>query len=85
MKDRGIYDLDTILAGFPALPVAAATIPDCFRVLGFDRIPEHSEVAQRYRELAKSAHPDAGGNEDWFKTLNEAHEQAEKYFEKGGI
>ena len=33
MKERGIYDLDTLLAGFPALPTAAP-IPDCFRVLG---------------------------------------------------
>lgn len=84
MKDRGIYDLDTILAGFPALPVAATTIPDYFRVLGFDRIPEHKEdVARRYKDLAKSAHPDAGGSADWFKTLHEAYDQAKKYFEEG--
>ncbi len=82
MKDRGIYDLDTILAGFPALPPATED-PDCFRVLGYERIPDSvEEVTRRYKSLAKSAHPDAGGSEEQFVILNAAYEQAVKYFEE---
>lgn len=84
MKDRGIYDLSTLLAGFPALPTSAA-IPDCFRVLGYDRIPEDKgDVRCRYKQLAKAAHPDVGGSEEQFQTLNQAYEQAVKYFEEAG-
>ncbi len=82
MKERGIYDLDTILAGFPALP-PAADIPDCFRVLGYDQLPSgRDEVTRRYRSLAKSAHPDAGGSKEQFQTLTAAYDQAMEYLEE---
>lgn len=83
MKDRGIYDLSTLLAGFPALP-PAAEIPDCFRVLGYEKIPDSAEeVTRRYKSLAKSAHPDAGGSEEQFQILHAAYDHAIKYFEEG--
>lgn len=80
MKDRGIYDLDTILAGFPALPTVKE-IPSCFRILGFEHIPASTEdVAQRFKALAKVSHPDAGGDAEQFRIYSEAKEQAMQYF-----
>ena len=34
------------------------------------------EVKARYRQLAKAAHPDTGGDEDWFRTLTTAYNEA---------
>ena len=84
MKDRGIYDLNTILAGFPALPEAAIDeVPNCFKVFGFDHVPvPKDEFIQRYKTLIKSAHPDTGGSEDWFITLHNAYEEGMTYFEE---
>jgi hypothetical protein len=82
MVERGIYDLSTWVAGMKYLP-PAADIPDCFRVLGYDRIPENQEdVSKRYKNLAKSAHPDAGGSNEQFQTLTDAYNQAVDYFKQ---
>lgn len=82
MVERGIYDLSTWVAGMKYLP-PTPEIPDYFRVLGYDRIPEsREEVGHRYKQLAKSAHPDTGGSKEQFQTLSHAYEQAVKYFEK---
>lgn len=82
MVERGIYDLSTWVAGMKYLP-PATEIPDCFRVLGYDQIPADVEdVGRRFKRLAKSAHPDAGGSEEQFVTLNAAYEAATKYFEE---
>ncbi len=81
MKDRGIYDLDTILAGFPALP-EGEEVPACFHVLGFEHMPAGADdVMRRFRVLAKVSHPDTGGDAEQFRVFNEAKEQAIKYFE----
>jgi DnaJ-class molecular chaperone with C-terminal Zn finger domain len=83
MVERGIYDLSTWVAGMKYLP-PTAEVPDCFRVLGYDRLPASAEeVSRRYKSLAKSAHPDTGGSKEQFVTLNAAYEQAVKYFEEG--
>ena len=82
MVERGIYDLGTWVAGMKYLP-PAAEIPDCFRVLGYERIPGgRDEVTRRYRRLAKSAHPDAGGSKDQFQTLMAAYNEAMEYLEE---
>lgn len=45
--------LDMLMAGVPALS-AAADIPDCFKAMGFERLPEDADsVKAKYRELAK--------------------------------
>lgn len=63
----------------------ATNIPDCFRVLGYNQIPEsREEVSHRYKQLAKSAHPDTGGSDEQFQTLNQAYNQAVAYFENRG-
>lgn len=82
MVERGIYDLSTWVAGMKYLP-PTPEIPDCFRVLGYQHIPENREdVGCRYKQLAKTAHPDAGGSVEQFQTLSQAYEQALKYFEE---
>lgn len=83
MVERGIYDLSVWAAGLKMLP-PAADMPDCFRYLGFKQMPKTvDEVKERYRELAKIMHPDAGGSEEEFERLQRAKEQAIAYF--GGL
>lgn len=79
MVERGIYDLSTWVAGMKFLP-APQQVPECFRVLGFDRIPgDADEVRARYKLMALSAHPDVGGSSEEFQQLTRATEEALKY------
>jgi hypothetical protein len=85
MVERGIYDLGTWVAGMKYLP-PVVEIPSFFKFLGFTEIPtDITEVRVRYRNLAKQMHPDSGGNVDDFKKLQQASEQAMKYFEGGKV
>lgn len=82
MVERGIYELSTWVAGMKYLP-PAIEVPSFFKYLGFTDIPAGpEEVNARYRSLAKQMHPDVGGNQDDFKELKKASEQALRYFEK---
>lgn len=77
--DRGIYDLQSWVAGMKALP-AVVNIPSFFATLGFDHVPSNVEDVRRaYREMAKSKHPDGGGSDDEFQALKAAYEQALSY------
>ena len=83
MVERGIYDLSTWVAGMKCLPPAAA-VPEYFKVLGFERVPESiDEINIRYKQLARYAHPDAGGSAEQFRILTESRERALAYVEKG--
>ena len=83
MVERGIYDLSTWVAGMKYLP-AAVELPDCFRVLQFEAVPEdRQEVYRHFKRLAKVAHPDAGGTEQQFRVLQAAREQALGWFDGG--
>ena len=82
MVERGIYELSTWVAGMKYLP-PPIEVPSFFRFLGFEQIPTgQEEVRERYRELAKVMHPDAGGNEEDFLKLKDAAEKAMQYFGK---
>lgn len=62
-------------------------LPSCFQVLGFDKIPENKDqLKARYRQLARIAHPDSGGNVEKFIRVRRAYEESIKYIEqrKGG-
>lgn len=84
MVERGIYDLSVWVAGMKYLP-QAQSVPACFAALQFQSIPEHANAVQeRYRKLAKTAHPDAGGSEEQFAALQAAYKQAMAYFEERG-
>ena len=82
MTERGIYELQTWVAGLKALP-KPKDIPECFKVLGFAEIPEAAELKARYRSIVKKAHPDAGGEENYFIAIQAAYGEAEKYLMKG--
>ena len=80
MVERGIYELSTWVAGMLMLP-PVQDVPECFRSLGFVAIPESVEdVKIRYRALAKSLHPDAGGKEADFRALKDVVEKAVQWF-----
>lgn len=84
MTERGIYELQTWVAGLKALP-KPKDIPDCFKVLGFLNIPDSKELKARYRQVIKTAHPDAGGTQDYFITIQTAYSDAERILaEEGG-
>ena len=67
--EQGIFTLDMLLAGVPALP-AAQPLEPCFAALGFSSRPDNAEeVKTQYKRMAKVMHPDAGGDKDAFVTL----------------
>lgn len=77
MTERGIYELQTWVAGLKALP-KPKNIPPCFLILGFSEIPGEDELKKRYRELVKVAHPDKGGSQEYFMKIKSAYEDAEQ-------
>lgn len=80
MVERGIYELSTWVAGMKYLP-PPIEIPSFFQFLGFQQIPSSQEdIRERYRQLAKTMHPDTGGNEKDFLKLKDASERALQYF-----
>ncbi|WP_028987638.1 hypothetical protein [Thermicanus aegyptius] len=87
MVERGIYDLQTWVAGMLYLPSVSEVpeVPSFFRFLGFDQIPKDlAEVKERYKTLVKQMHPDTGGTQDNFISLQKAMEKAMEYFKMGG-
>ena len=83
LVERGIYDLQIWVAGMKFLP-APTSLPECFRVLGFDRVPtDPEEIRAKYKLMAKEAHPDAGGSAEQFHQLQAALEQALQYLGGG--
>ena len=82
MAERGIYEMQTWLAGMRFLP-PPMVVPECFKVLGFADIPaDAEEVKARFRTLARQAHPDAGGSADAFASLQRAADEAVAYLGK---
>lgn len=75
MSERGIYELSTWIEGMKALP-ASPQAPECLVVLGFTSCPDETALKERWRTLAKAAHPDNGGSSEYFITLKHAYAQA---------
>lgn len=72
--EKGIFTLDMLLAGVPALP-AAPPLEPCFTAMGFSSMPsDEAEIKAQYKRMAKVLHPDAGGDENAFRTLNQNYE-----------
>ncbi len=51
-----------------------ATTPDYYKTLGVERNATPEQIKKAYRKLARENHPDAGGDEEKFKDINEAYE-----------
>ena len=84
MVERGIYELQTWVAGMKYLP-PPIEVPSFFKFLGFQEIPSGpEEVRTRYRNLSKTMHPDVGGDPEDFQKLKDAAERAIKYFGEAG-
>ncbi len=70
--EQGIFSLDMLLAGVPALPEAVQLEP-CMLAMGFDHRPESvEEVKEQYRRMAKIMHPDTeSGSDEAMRALND--------------
>lgn len=69
--EQGIFTLDMLLTGVPALPEAPALEP-CFSALGFIARPRNAEeIKEKYHQMCRKAHPDAGGSLLEFQLLTE--------------
>ncbi len=51
-----------------------ASTPDYYKTLGVSRDASTDEIKKAFRKLARTHHPDAGGDEAKFKEINEAYE-----------
>ena len=54
--------------------MAATATPDYYKTLGVPRTASADEIKTAFRKLARTHHPDAGGDEAKFKEINEAYE-----------
>jgi hypothetical protein len=72
----GVGSLEQALAGYKALPVDTAA--DWRQVFGFraeDRVTAE-QVNAKFKDRARTAHPDVGGTDDGMAHLNRAREYA---------
>ena len=51
-----------------------ANRPDYYKTLGVSKDATTDEIKKAFRKLARTNHPDAGGDEEKFKEINEAYE-----------
>ncbi len=74
--ERGIFSLDMLLEGVPALP-QWKPLEACFVAMGFDHIPrDTAEIEAQFKAQAKIAHPDMGGTCEAFNALMTAYKQS---------
>jgi plasmid maintenance system killer protein len=51
----------------------------CWDVLGIQKTENEEIIKKAFRELAKEHHPDKGGDEEYFKKINQAYEMCMKW------
>lgn len=75
----GVGSLEQAFAGYPALPEAASP-RTWYEVLGVTANANWEEVKAAYRKLAKTVHPDVGGNRAQWDAVQQAYDEAEYCF-----
>lgn len=64
--------VDAAFSGYLALP-EQSNESEWWRVLGFQSPPNEMRLRNRYRAMAKTAHPDIGGDEEEFRAITDAY------------
>lgn len=67
----GVGTIDQAFMGYDALPAPKTT---WWEILGVDQHATSDEIRAAYYRRAKETHPDAGGNSDEFRRVQEAFE-----------
>jgi len=75
LRHGGIEIVRASFTGFTALPAPKAD-RHWSEVLGIASNASPDQIRERYRELSKTAHPDAGGSADAFHLIRTAYDQA---------
>lgn len=83
MTERGIYKLSVWVSGLKVLP-STKDVPECIKLLGFNDIPTVEDLKARFRLISKSAHPDVGGDEDYFISVRNAYQESLKLLSEEG-
>lgn len=81
MRHGGLHIVRATFRGFTALPAPSSNKRTWREVMKFTADvlrPNRDMVEQRYRELAKERHPDAGGSDEAMTELNHARAEALK-------
>lgn len=82
MQRWGVSDfIDRAFTGFKALPENVVS-DTWYNVLEVDQFASYSEIYQAYLNKAKTAHPDAGGNDELFIKIRSAYDQALAHLKK---
>jgi hypothetical protein len=77
----GASTLHEAFAGYAALPQPAKA-DDWWVVLGLPRNTTRDRINERWRELARTHHPDAGGSDAMMATINAARDEGLKQIEE---
>ena len=75
----GVSDfLNRAFTGFKQLPSGNTNVhmPTCWEVLGISPTKDKSAINSKFRELSRTAHPDAGGDANFFDALVKAKNKA---------
>lgn len=56
-----------------------------YDILGVKKSASADEIKKAFRKLAQKHHPDAGGDEETFKEINEAYEVLSASREEGAV
>lgn len=60
-------------------------MPACLQALGFTEMPgSEKQIKDWYRQLAREAHPDRGGNFTEFVKIRKAYENSVKFIKRKG-
>jgi len=83
VKDESKFDevFQQVFGGFVAAPDDSVLLltdgkAPWWEVLGVDKAADRKAITNAFRALAKTHHPDAGGDADTFKRLRAAYDQA---------